>query len=218
MHSRFKRAKLSCNAKRQLYIARNLGNQNNISAAFNSPAIEKQLVELKNRKEKNAFLESIMTHPSAVVLNETNGHKTILFAGNKGPKTITWKQTKQVACELNRQGYDVAFLPELSSKSCADSLVKKGKIYRIVDFKYCITKKANTLVLDLEHGFQQANTIVLKLERMDSGTLKDAINYLTRNDMALGNIILINSYGQCLDFSRKALKTGIYSKAIKGFL
>ena len=55
-----------------------------------------------------------MTHPTAVVLNETGGHKTILFPGNKGPKTITWEQTKQMAFELNEEGYDVAFLPELS--------------------------------------------------------------------------------------------------------
>ena len=91
-----------------------MDNKNDILSSYNSPAIEKRLSEIRNRKEKNAFLESIMTHPTAVVLNETGGHKTILFPGNKGPKTITWEQTKQMAFELNEEGYDVAFLPELS--------------------------------------------------------------------------------------------------------
>ena len=154
-------------------------NQNDISAAFNSPAIEKQLVELKNRKEKNAFLESIMTHPSAVVLNETNGHKTILFAGNKGPKTITWKQTKQMACELNRHGYDVAS--------------------------------------ELEHGFKQAGVIILKLKKYDSGLFKKTLDYLLRNNIPYGNILLINKYGEKLELLKKDIRTGIYKRKIRGF-
>ena len=192
-------------------------NQNDISAAFNSPAIEKQLVELKNRKEKNAFLESIMTHPSAVVLNETNGHKTILFAGNKGPKTITWKQTKQMACELNRHGYDVAFLPELEEGTCADSLIKNGKVFKLADFKYCITKKSNTLASELEHGFKQAGVIILKLKKYDSGLFKKTLDYLLRNNIPYGNILLINKYGEKLELLKKDIRTGIYKRKIRGF-
>ena len=109
-----------------------MDNKTDILASFNSPAIEKRLSKIRDRKGKNAFLESIMSNLNAEVLNETNGHKTILFSGNKGPKTITWEQTKQMAFELNEEGYDVAFLPELSEGTCADSLIKSGGIYKIV--------------------------------------------------------------------------------------
>ena len=53
---------------------------------------------------------------------------------------------------------------------------------------------------------------------MDSGVFKDAINYLIRNDKYFGNIVLINSYDKVLELPRKELKTGVYSKSIKGFL
>lgn len=159
-----------------------------------------------------------MSNPSATVLNEINGHKTILFPKNKGPKTITWEQTKQMAFELNRQGYDIAFLPELTSETSADCLIKIGSAYRIADFKYCITTNSNTLAKDLKHGFSQANTIVLKIKKMDSGLFKDAVDYLLRNNIPYGDIILINNYSRILELHKKEFRTGIYKKTIKGFL
>ena len=169
-------------------------------------------------ERKNAFLESIMSEPTATVLHEANGHRTTLFRGNKGPKTGTWEQTKQMAFELNNNGIDVAFLPELLNETCADCLIKTGNVYRVADFKYCVTRKANTLVMDLEHGFQQANTIVLKLINMDFGTFKTAIEYLLRNRVLHGNMFLINKYGRMLELSKKDFRTGIYMKKVKGFL
>ena len=198
--------------------SRLLDNKNDILSSYNSPAIEKRLSEIRNRKEKNAFLESILTHPTAVVLNETGGHKTILFPGNKGPKTITWEQTKQMAFELNKAGFDIAFLPELTFETSADCLIKAGNNYRIADFKFCATTKTNTLAKDLKHGFEQANTIILRLEKVDSGMFKEAVDYLLRNDISYGNIILLNTYGKVLELPRKELKTGIFKKTIKGFL
>ena len=152
-------------------------NDNDILTAYNSPAIEKRLSEIRDRKGKNAFLESIMSNPNAKVLNETNGHKTTLFPENKGANSSSWKKTKQMAFELNENCIDVAFLPELLS-----------------------------------------STIVLKLENMDSGLFKDAIDYLLRNEIPYGNIILLNNYGKALNISRKEFKTGIYKKRIRGFL
>ena len=184
----------------------------------NSRYIGQQLSEIRDRKGKNAFLESIMSDPTATILNEMNGHRTILFQGNKGPKTGTWNQTKLMAFELNEAGFDVAFLPELLNETCADCLLNFGKIYKIVDFKYCVTRKANTLVMDLEHGFQQANTIVLKLSNMDTGAFKKAIEYLLRNGLPFGDVILLNKYGKILQVSKRDFHTSIYRKRIKGFL
>ena len=123
-----------------------------------------------------------------------------------------------MAFDLNNKGIAVAFLLELIFDTSADSLIKSGNVYRIADFKYCVTTKTNTLSKDLEHGFEQANTIILKLENMDSGIFKDAIDYLLRNEIPYGNIILINRYSDVLEIPRKELKTGIYKKKIKGFL
>ena len=189
-----------------------------ILSSYNSPAIEKRLSEIRDRKEKNAFLESIMTHPSTTVLNESNGHKTILFSGNKGPKTITWEQTKQMAFELNRQGVEVAFLPELEDSISTDSLVEIGKNYWLADFKYCITTKSNTLAKELEEGFGQAKTIVLKLQKMDLGEFKEAIDYLLRNEIPYGDIILMNKYGNAVALTYKDIKTGKFARKAKGFL
>ena len=193
-------------------------NTNDILSSYNSPAIEKRLSEIRDRKEKNAFLESIMTHPSTTVLNESNGHKTILFSGNKGPKTITWEQTKQMAFELNRQGVEVAFLPELEDSISTDSLVEIGKNYWLADFKYCITTKSNTLAKELEEGFGQAKTIVLKLQKMDLGEFKEAIDYLLRNEIPYGDIILMNKYGNAVALTYKDIKTGKFARKAKGFL
>lgn len=185
---------------------------------MDSVYIEHRLSELRDRKSKNAFLESVMTDPAAVVLNESNSHKTILFPGNKGPKSITWEQTKRMAFDLNDNGFDVVFLPELLNDVCADSLIRNGQVFKIADFKYCVTSKINTLSIDLEHGFQQASNIVLKLVNMDSGSFNEAVAYLLRNNIPYGNIILVNKYGKTLELSKKEFKTGIYRKRIKGFL
>ena len=186
--------------------------------SYNSRYIEQKLGEIKDRKGKNAFLDSIMNDPTAVFLNEANGHKTTLFQGNKGPISSTWEQTKLMAFELNDNGIDVAFLPELLSDVCADSLIRMGNDYRIADFKYCITTTANTLSKDLEHGFEQANCIVLKLVNMDLGLFKDAVDYLLRNEIHYGNIILINKYGKTCIITHKDIKSGGYVRKTKGFL
>lgn len=185
---------------------------------MDSKYIEHRLSELCDRKSKNAFLESVMCDQEAVILNESNGHKTIMFSGNKGPSSSTWEQTKKMAFDLNNNGYDVAFLPELLSEICADSLLKNGKVFKIADFKYCVTSKANTLSVDLKQGFEQANNVVLKLPNMDAGSFKDAIDYLLRNEIPYGNIILINKYGKVLELSKKELRTGIFKKRVRGFL
>ena len=185
---------------------------------YNSRYIEQKLGEIKDRKNKNAFLESIMNDPTATVLIDVNGHKTMLFSENKGPKTNTWEQTKQMAFELNKVGYDVAFIPEIDDETCADSLIMTGKIFRLADFKYCVTTSCNTLAKELEHGFKQAGTTVLQLEHMDTGLFKEAIDYLLRNEIPHGNIILMNKYGKLVELLKKDLKTGVYKKAIKGLL
>ena len=51
---------------------------------YNSKYIEQKLGEIKDRKNKNSFLESIMNDPTAALLYEVNGHKTVSFPENKG--------------------------------------------------------------------------------------------------------------------------------------
>lgn len=123
-----------------------------------------------------------------------------------------------MACELNEAGFDVAFIPEIENGTCADSLIRVGKIFRLADFKYCITKKSSTLASELEHGFKQADTIILKSEHIDTGLFNEAIDYLVRNEIPCGNILLINKYGKTIELLKKELKTGIFKKAVKGFL
>ena len=123
-----------------------------------------------------------------------------------------------MAFELNRQGVEVAFLPELEDSISTDSLVEIGKNYWLADFKYCITTKSNTLAKELEEGFGQAKTIVLKLQKMDLGEFKEAIDYLLRNEIPYGDIILMNKYGNAVALTYKDIKTGKFARKAKGFL
>ena len=185
---------------------------------MDSRTIEHRLNELSDRKSKNAFLESVINDPTAEILFELKGHKTVVFQGTKGPKSSTWEQTKQMAFELNANGIDVAFLPELLNETSADSLIKVGNVYKIADFKYCVTVKPNTLSKVLKHGFEQTNTIILKLTKMDSGSFKKTIDYLLRNEIPIGSIFLMNKFGETLELLKKEFKTGVYKKLVKGFL
>lgn len=188
----------------------------------NSSYIEQHLRKIKNRKSKNAFLESIMNDPNATILFEVNGHKTVLFPENKGPKTNTWKQTKQMAFELNKSGYDVAFIPESDSERGADAIIKVSQNeYKIVEFKYSTTKLANTLQKVLIDGFGQATTIVLKTNGMDAGLLSEVLAYLGRNEQnkgfRFGEIYLLNKYGGILHIDRSNIRRNNYKKKLKGF-
>ena len=183
-----------------------------------SSIILQKVNEARGIKEKNAIFESVINDDRAKIINDLEGRITKLFPGNKGPKTATWEQTKQMAYELNAVGISVVFLPELDDVVCSDSLIKIGKIYRLADFKYCVTTNANTLAKELEHGFMQAGTIILKLVNMDAGLLKEAIDYLLRNEIPYGNIMLQNKYGKMVELTMKEIRTGIYRKKITGFL
>lgn len=185
---------------------------------MDSRFIEHRLNELRDRKSKKAFLESLFNDPMAVMINEWNGHKTTIFPGSKGPKTKTWRSTTKMASELNKVGIDVVFLSEVDGAICADSVLRIGDSYRIADFKYCITTKANTIAKELEHGFLQAGMVVMKLPMVDSGTFKDALKYLVRNEIPYGDIILVNEYGKTLTITYMDIKRGKYVRKIKGFL
>ena len=186
--------------------------------SYNSKYIEQKLCEIKDRKSKSAFLESIMNDDGATVLHEENGHKTVLFPENKGPKTNTWEQTRQMAFDLNKVGYDVAFISEIDDETCADSLITTQKVFKLADFKYCVTTSPNTLAKELEHGFRQANTIVLKLEHIDTGMFNEAIDYLLRNEIPYGNIVLMNRYGKVRIITHKDIRSKVYVRKTKGFL
>ena len=71
---------------------------------------------------------------------------------------------------------------------------------------------------ELEHGFKQAGVIILKLIRSDTGRFKDALEYLLRNSISCGDILLINKFGKTLEIQEKDLRTGFYKKKAKGFL
>ena len=130
-----------------------------------------------------------------------------------------WAATKQMAEELNVDGKSVVFLPEYDVITSADALVTNvaGRI-RVADFKHVTTTSWNTLQGDLEAGFIQAPTIVLKLVNMDAEGFINTIDYMVRNKMKIGNIVLMNKYGRHIDLLADALKAGRYKKKVRGFL
>ena len=123
-----------------------------------------------------------------------------------------------MAYALNRAGRDVVFLPEHDNEIMADALTKFKDIPRIVDFKYSASTKFNTLQQHLAEGFNQAGAVVLKLEKMDAGQFRDTIEYMKRNDLPLGDVILINKYNQIKEIGIGSLFSVSYKQKIKGFL
>ena len=184
-----------------------------------SPAIVEAVKAAHDRKAKNKILAEILNDERATLLNETQGYTTRLFAGHRGTNKPTWNATKQMGFDLNNGKISVVFLPELKGKTSADALIYYiDKKYLLADFKYAITTNGNTLSKEIEKGFLQASTIVLKLENMDAGQFKEAIEYIKRNNIRYGNIILINQFGKYKNISFKDIAKGRYVKKIKGFL
>ena len=70
----------------------------------------------------------------------------------------------------------------------------------------------------MKHGFEQAKTIVLKLTKTDVGMLSKALDYLLRNEILYGDIVLINKYGKTTTITRRDIKNKSYIKKLKGFL
>ena len=72
------------------------------------------------------------------------------------------------------------------------------------------------MAVDLITGFEQAGTVVVKLENMDAGQFKEAIDYLVRNNIPYGNVKLINKRGNLLEITKKEIRVGAYKKKNKG--
>ncbi len=183
-----------------------------------SPIVLEKMRERKDLKHKLRLFEEILNDGRAEELSRVEDARTVVFPGHKGRQHKTWEGIKQMAKDLNDHGESVAFLPELDGVTSADSLVLFRERPVVADFKYCITKKANTLAGDLEDGFGQANTIVVKLENMDAGVFCDAIEYLKRKNFPCGNIKVLNQYGDALELTFTDIRNGKYRKKIKGFL
>ena len=153
---------------------------------------------------------------------ETEGAKTVIFEGHK-IKNKTWAQTLIMAENLNEAGRSVAFLPEMEATSGADAMILFKDRPVIADFKYLVSKKANTIALDIEQGFGQAKTLVIQLAKADAGQFSDAIDQFRRKTereegLRFGNILLMNEYGEVVELSAKELRQDRYSRKIKGFL
>lgn len=183
--------------------------------------ILQELQKLRTIKEKNRLYYSILTDPRAELINETNGKITTLFP-NHNTSDDYWGETKLMAKVLNENGYNVCFLPEdgdtPKSTKRADAILNYDKNWQIADFKYFHSTKENTLTKDLKNGFLQASTIVLKITNADTGVFKESIEYLKRNDLKFGNIILINEYDKVLEIKRRQFESDKYKYLLKGFL
>ncbi|MBO7084242.1 MAG: hypothetical protein J6W30_10400 [Bacteroidales bacterium] len=70
----------------------------------------------------------------------------------------------------------------------------------------------------MKHGFEQAKTIVLKLTKTDVGMLSNTLDYLSRNNIPYGDILLLNKYGKMMTITYKDIKNKSYIKNAKGFL
>lgn len=183
--------------------------------------IVQEIKKLRSNIERNRLYYSILNDERTIMLYEGVKAKTVKFA-NHNTQDDYWIETLGMAVALNDLGCDVCFLPEvgdnLKGTKRADAIIRFNNHWFIADFKYFHSTNSNTLQVNLEEGFKQADTIVLKISNADAGTLKDSIDYLKRNGMKYGNIIVINEYNKILELTAKQIKTERYKYLIKGFL
>ena len=181
-----------------------------------SPIIVKKLSELATRKERQKLLKAIIDDKSLIELSRTGEYRTVSHPGHKwgGSRAATL----EMARDVNRAGADVAFLPEYKEAVSADAITQINGRYCIADFKYSSSTNANTLSKELVSGFLQANNIVLKVTKMDSGQLREAIEYVKRSGVRYNEMKIINKYGKAIDLSLRDIQTGKYIRKIRGFL
>lgn len=183
-----------------------------------SPLITEYLHRAKDRKQKAALFKSILNDERTKTIHTTNTAKTTLYPNHKGVKQPSWGETAKAAQALNRHGINVSFLPEYEEVSSADAIIGAGKRWTLADFKATTTRNGHTLYKELEKGFEQAHTIVLKMGDGDAGTLRDAIDELTRKGCKVGDLVLITQYDKVIPIQRKHLLSGQYLKKIKGLI
>jgi len=184
-----------------------------------SAYILQRLAALQDFKQKQQLLKEILEDERAATIIETEkGVKTRMFPGNKGPSTDSWKATKDMARALNEAGIPVTFLPEEINGKSADALTYFGRRIVVADFKHCSTTNWNTLRKDIEDGFSKADAVVVKLERMDLGQFREAIDYLRRNNKPIKDVIVLNEYGKKTELPYKLLRSGLYIKKLRGKL
>ncbi len=183
-----------------------------------SPVIIRKLTELKTNRDKQRLLQSIVADEIFTTINTgvQNGGTTKVHPLHKRGKN--WNDTLGMATNINKSGGDVVFLPEYADKTSADALVKLKEKWVIADFKHSTSTNWNTLAVDLEKGFTQASSIVLKLENADLGQIRNCLEYMIRQNKTLGDLTLINSNGQICLLEKKEILSGRYLKKIRGFL
>lgn len=199
----------------------NTPHQKNAYVTFDpfSPILIDILSKCRDKKRKLQLFSELLEDEAFSTLSNIEKYpaKTVLHPLHK-IKDRYWKQTSQMAFDLNKAKRDVIFLPEYESTTSADALVLFNGKPRIADFKYCKSTKWNTLQLNLSEGFNQAGLIVLKLDRMDAGQFRETIEYMKRKQLPLGDIILINRHGKVMELHHKSLMSNNYRNKIKGFL
>ncbi len=182
-----------------------------------SPELKKRLSEARSKQEKMKIFNDLIRNEDFVP--ELNKEQTQIFVhlGHK-TKDAYWPDTKRMGFALSKSGRDVIFLPESDSATNADAIMMVKGYPRLVDFKYSASTSWNTLQQHLAEGFSQADTIALKLENMDAGQFRDAIEYMKRNNLPLGDIILMNQYDEIIELSINDMRNKKYRQKIRGFL
>ena len=181
--------------------------------------IVEHLKRAGSNAKKQALLQEIIDDNRAKLIfqYETNGAKTVIFDLHKG-KGESLNNTLTMAKALNEKGKSVALLPEYENISSADAIVHFKNKLVIADFKFITSKKIGTLKKELKEGFEQAGTIVLKLENGNTDLLVQSIEELKRKELKIGNLILINKYNKITDLHEKDIRNNKYKNIIRGFL
>ncbi len=183
-----------------------------------SDEIIKRLRKCKTKAQRSNLLESIALGKDATVINDNGKAFTTCYPKHRSMKGETWKNTKQMAIDLNDRGISVCFLPEYQDKISADAIVKVSGSWKLADFKFSRSVKSNTIATDLAHAFEQADSCVIKVQKADKGILCDALDYLVRNARTNKDLLVINKYGKIKTIRASDVINCRHENILRGFL
>ncbi len=182
-----------------------------------SDEILKRLKDCKTKAQRNNLLESVAHGKNATTINDNGKAFTAYYQKHRSMKGNAWKNTKQMAIDLNNGGISVCFLPEYEDKISADAIVKVEGSWRLADFKCSQSVKSNTIATDVKHAFEQAEICILKVTNADKGIICDVLDYLKRKNIKMNGFTFVNKFGKCKNITKEEIKREKYRGLLKGF-
>lgn len=194
----------------------------NAVVPFTKPIID-GLYKLSNAKSREKALTQIFHDEEMKELHIYNPHN-VLAKIHPNHKKANVHKAIEIAGDLIQNRRAIALLPEDNEIQSPDAVVDfKGKKY-ISELKIFTTKKSNTIAPEIIDGFiktgykKNPGHVTIKIINADLNIIDEAIQQVKRSKKCvIGNITIINKYGNFKEITSAEIISDKYKKLLKGF-